>query len=265
MDLLELRRLLTALVMPLPFGLGLAIGAGGLALLLRRRPRGRRWACLMAASGILLLWIAAMPWTAGWLMRSLESPYPPRPAAECGGAIDVDAIVVLGGAVSPQLGGDARARLHRGSDRIREAALLYHAGCAPQLLVSAGGGVQAPAIRSEADAIRALLLELGVPEAATIIEDQSRSTAENARYSAALLDKDGKAPRILLVTSAWHLRRATPLFRNAGFDVVPVGSDYRSLARCSGLSCLFPDTGALDASSAAWKEHLGYWIQISRG
>lgn len=262
MDLIDLRRLLTRLAMPLPVGLGLAIGAGGAALLLGRFPRLRRIAVAMAAGGVLLLWIAAMPWTAQALLRGLEAPYPPRPATTCGGATQpVDAIVVLGGAIAPQLIGDTRGRLHRGSDRLREAALLFHAGCAPRLLASAGGGIEPPAMAREADATRALLAELGIPLSALIVEDQSRTTAENAHYSARALGTGEHRPRILLVTSAWHLRRAVPLFEREGFEVLPVGADYRSLANCGGLHCLLPDSGALDATGMAWKEYLGYWVQ----
>lgn len=262
MDLIDLRRLLTQLAMPLPVGLGLTLLAGGLALVVRS-PRWRRALLALACSGLLLLWVAALPWTAHTLMHGLESAYPPRPAAACGGATaPVDAIVVLGGAVAPQLAGDARARLHRGSDRVREAALLFHAGCAPRLLASAGGGIHWPAIASEAEAMRALLLEFGVPEGALLVEDQSRTTFENARYSAELL---GERPRILLVSSAWHLRRAVPLFERAGFEVLPVGTDYRSLAGCSGWLCLLPGSGPLDTTGLAWKEYLGYWVQVRQG
>lgn len=262
MDRIDLHRLLTQLVMPLPLALGLLLMASATALLSARR---QQWAVALVGAGALLLWVASMPWTALTLLRGLEAPYPPRPAAACGGAsVPVDAIVVLGGAVAPQLIGDARGRLHRGSDRVREGALLFHAGCAPRLLVSAGGGIGDDAVASEAHAIRALLTEFGIPESALILEDSSRTTAENARYSAERLAQSGARPRILLVTSAWHLRRAVLLFEHAGFEVLPVGADYRSLAGCGGLSCVLPDSGALDATGMAWKEYLGYWVQTQR-
>jgi len=260
-DPIDLRRLLTQLVMPLNVGLSLALGGALLALALQRHPRLRRLALGLAMAGVLLLWIAAMPWTAHTLLHGLEAAYPPRPAAICGGAsTTVDAIVVLGGAVAPQLPGDTRGRLHRGSDRIREAALLFHAGCAPRLLVSAGSGIDASQVGSEAAAIRALLAEFGIPDSALIFEDRSRTTAENARESRTALQGAGASPRILLVTSAWHLRRAVPLFEAVGFEVLPVGADYRSLSGCGGIHCVLPDSGSLDATGMAWKEYLGDWV-----
>ncbi len=261
MDPIDLRRLLTQLVMPLNVGLSLALGGALLALAVQRHPRWRRLALGLAMTGVLLLWIAAMPWTAHTLLHGLEAAYPPRPAAACGGATTaVDAIVVLGGAIAPQLIGDTRGRLHRGSDRLREAARLFHAGCAPRLLASAGGGIDPPAMASEADATRTFFAELGIPATALIIEDQSRTTGENAHYSAQALVVGERRPRILLVTSAWHLRRAVPLFEAVGFEVLPVGADYRSLSGCGGIHCLLPDSGSLDATGMAWKEYLGDWV-----
>lgn len=265
MSLLELRRLLTSLLMPLPVGLGLALAGGAAALYLGGRPRLRRGARLLALAGLLLIWLAAMPWTAQSLMRGLESDYPPRPSAACGGAnAPVDAIVLLGGAVAPPLLGDLRGRLHGGSDRVREAARLFHAGCAPKVLISAGGEWKPPVIGTEAQEIVDLLGEWGVPAEALIVEDGSRTTGENARQSRAILAGDPASAgpvRILLVTSAWHLRRALPLFEAQGFAVLPVGADYRGFSACAGLRCVLPDGSALNVSSLACREHLGYWVQ----
>ena len=46
--------------------------------------------------------------------------------------------------------------------------------------------------------------------------------------------------RLLLVTSAWHLRRAVALFEQEGFAVQPVGADDRSFPSCRGLRCWVP-------------------------
>jgi len=48
----------------------------------------------------------------------------------------------------------------------------------------------------------------------------------------------------------------------AGFEVVPVGADYRSFRTCRGLECWVPSVGALEASGLAVKEYLGYWAQV---
>ena len=252
MDGLDLQRLLTALIMPLPLGLGLALG--GLILLWRARRVG--W--LLVGGGLGAIALASSPLVAGALLASLEQAYPPRAAAQCRPA---DAIVLLGGAVQPLVAGDVRPRLHRGSDRVWEAARLYHAGCAPRVLVSAGGRIEPPLRAPETEAIAALLVDLGVPRAALVLEAESRNTQDNAAFSRAALAPLG-AERVLLVTSAWHLRRAVALFEGEGFAVLPVGADYRSFRTCRGIECGVPSVGALEATGLAIKEYLGYWVQV---
>ena len=107
MDGLDLQRLITALLMPLPLGLLLA-GAG---LILLAATRWRRGGWLLAVGGLAWILLAALPEVSRTLMAGLEQPYPPRPAAACPRA---EAIVLLGGAMQPLLAGEARGRLHRG-------------------------------------------------------------------------------------------------------------------------------------------------------
>jgi len=52
------------------------------------------------------------------------------------------------------------------------------------------------------------------------VEDQSRNTHENAVLSAQILERE-KVNRVVLVTSATHMRRAAAEFRAHGLDVVP--------------------------------------------
>ena len=159
------------------------------------------------------------------------------------------------------LDGELRGRLHRGSDRVWEAARLWHAGCAPRVLVSAGGKLEPTVVAAESAAIAALLTDLGVPASALVLEADSRNTQGNAAFSRERLAPWG-VERILLVTSAWHLRRAVALFARAGFEVVPVGADCRSFRACRGVACWVPSAGALEMSGLAVKEWLGYWMQV---
>ncbi len=72
---------------------------------------------------------------------------------------------------------------------------------------------------------------MGVPAAQIEVEDRSRTTSENARFSYAML-KPEKGQHWLLVTSAWHMPRAMGAFARAGWTGVtawPV--DFRSRRR----------------------------------
>lgn len=253
MDWLDLQGLATSLAMPLPLGLGLIL----IGLFLWSSSRLRRFGASMVVAGWVLIGLASSSWVGGALMASLERPYPPHSADECTKA---DAIVLLGGAIRPVLAGDLVPRLHRASDRIWQAARLYHAGCAPRILISAGGNIEPPLVAPESEAIAEMLTDLGVPFSALVLEAESRNTQGNAAFSRATLAPLG-ADRILLVTSAWHLRRAVALFERQGFDVVPVGADFRSFRGCRGIECWVPSVGALEVTGLAMKEYLGYWVQ----
>jgi uncharacterized SAM-binding protein YcdF (DUF218 family) len=120
----------------------------------------------------------------------------------------LDAIVVLG------------APLHRdGSltqvldERVRAAAELFRAGGAPIVIVSGGTTHGAP--RAEADALAEALREAGVRE--VLVERGSKTTVENARFTAELLLPRG-ARRVWIVTQPFHGKRAARLFRRAGLD-----------------------------------------------
>ncbi|MBV5273815.1 MAG: YdcF family protein, partial [Lamprocystis purpurea] len=68
---------------------------------------------------------------------------------------------------------------------------------------------------------------LGVPERAMVLEEQSRNTRENARFSVALLRERGIGSMVL-VTSALHMRRALGLFAAEGMQVFPAATDHEA-------------------------------------
>ena len=105
-------------------------------------------------------------------------------------------------------------------------------------------------------------MDLGVPREAIRAEAESRNTEENAKFVAELL-KDRDHPKVLLVTSAWHMRRALLMYRRyaPNLEIEPAPCDYESTinrAQSTGIG-IFPDVNAFAATSAMWKEVLGYW------
>ena len=64
--------------------------------------------------------------------------------------------------------------------------------------------------KSEAILTRELLIRLGVPDSAIIVEPASRNTYENALFTREILKEKypNATPRLLLITSAWHMRRS---------------------------------------------------------
>lgn len=93
-------------------------------------------------------------------------------------------------------------------ERVEAAAQLFHAGGAPEVIAT--GGVTSGSI-AEAEAIADALRARGVPR--VTVERVSRSTVENARFTAALLPRGAT---VWIVTQPFHGRRAARLFRAEG-------------------------------------------------
>ena len=115
-------------------------------------------------------------------------------------AIILGAAVWAGGVPSPTL----RLRAECG-------AKLFLDGKVGGVVASGGVGRHGP---SEAQVIRRICVDMGVPEAAIRVEDQSRTTLENLRFSQPLL-RDPTGP-VVIVSDLYHLPRARMVARRLG-------------------------------------------------
>ena len=249
----ELTKLLSLLLYPLSQSLLLCLLA--LLVLLLDRRRG--------AIGLLLLstgwlYLCSTAWFAELMMHSLEKDQRPKAVSVLPQA---DAIVVLGGAVRGDTHMGTLPDLGPHADRLLYATALYQAGKAPLLVLS--GGSQ-PDARPEAQLMREALAVMGVPGRAMLVESNSRNTYDNALYSAVVLN-NRQVQRILLVTSAFHMRRAKPLFEKQGFEVIAAPTDYQRLVSSNVLPPWLPTVDELSRSTIAIKEHVGYWVYRWRG
>jgi uncharacterized SAM-binding protein YcdF (DUF218 family) len=141
---------------------------------------------------------------------------------------EADAIVVLGCR--------GRTALVRRLDR---GVRLFQAGVAPLLVLSGGGAGPV----AEAEQMREAALASGVPEAALLIDRESRNTLENARNTARLLESRGLRS-VLLVSQRAHLPRAAMLFRLAGLRVTGSAA-VRSPSLWSGIGAGVREIAAL--------------------
>lgn len=147
-------------------------------------------------------------------------------------AAPADVIVVLGAGVEE----DARAT-EATTRRAAHAAALFHAGYAPAVICSGGFAIDRPI--SEAEACASVLVGLGVPRRAIWIEDQSKSTEENALYTRVLMAGQGWQ-RAVIVTDSFHVLRARLLFERYGVTV-------------AGLSPAQVTTGPLPLADYLWQ------------
>jgi len=120
-----------------------------------------------------------------------------------------DVILVLGSAVWPneQPSPSLRARTER-------AIELYQEEYAPRLLLSGGLGRYPP---EEAEVMRRLAVEAGVPEDALILDKQAHSTWESMEKAAEILEQKGWETAIV-VSDPFHLQRALLMAGDAGFQ-----------------------------------------------
>jgi uncharacterized SAM-binding protein YcdF (DUF218 family) len=127
------------------------------------------------------------------------------------GAQTADVILVLGAGLRRD-GQPGPALWRRGE----KAAQLFHQGYAEHVLCSGGMTTRQP--RSEADACREVLMSNGVPEAAVLLEERSRSTEENAAYTREIMEANGWETA-LVVSDGYHLLRARWIFAQQGISV----------------------------------------------
>src|SRR5262249_24393220 len=145
--------------------------------------------------------------------------------------------------------------------RCRKTLQLYRQGAALPVLVS--GGSSDPARDPVcAEAMRDLLVQLGVPASDIMVEGSSHPTYENALESAKLLRQRGIS-KVVLVTDALHLYRSVGCFSKQGIDAVPCGCHYRAEYLEFYPASFVPKPHALDACQHACHEWLGVlWYRV---
>jgi len=251
--------LASKLLAPLAEPLALAILLALCALLAWKR---RRLAVRLLIASFAILLAFSIKVVERPLVRSLEdqsrdSGLDVRPA---------QAIVVLGGAIRLPSGIHHSTGLADASDRLLVAFRLYRSGKAPLILCSGGiNPIGATAKTPEAASMAGLLEEWNVPSAAIRIETGSIDTHQNAIRSYQALAPAG-IRRILLVTSAMHMPRASAAFQKAGFEVTAVPADFHSgWGESNFPTGWLPRAENLVDSGMALHEWLGLAIYRLRG
>lgn len=231
---------LRGLLLP-PGGL-LLIGVAGL-LVWRRRQRLGIALCAICIAG---LWLLSMPLVGENLARAAEGYPALDPAHLTPAQLQAQAIVVLGGGFrrnAPEVGADAPSGA--ADLRLIEGARVARATHLPVLLTGSA---------EEVIAMKRFMEEsLGVP--VRWVEEQSRTTRENAQFSARMLRPLG-IDRIILVTTGTHMTRAVGDFAAAGFSVTaaPAGMITRDEG---GVLGFVPSPQALSRSYEALYEWAG--------
>lgn len=256
-----LKKFVSFWLMPLPFCLTLLVSG----LWLTRSPKRQRLGRVLLWTAVSLLVVFSNKAVSTWLVRPLELIYPPVPEFSAGAPLPpalaaCRTVVILGGGNSDTDRLSAVNKLSSSSlSRLTEGVRLWRALPGATLVVSGPGEPNRP---THASVLAAAAVSLGVaPSSITRIEN-ARDTEEE---TIEVKRRVGREP-FALVTSAWHLRRATALMRHAGLNPVPCPADF--MARFNDhptWSDYSWDTESLARSTRAVSERIGYLWSRLRG
>jgi len=218
--------------------------------------RRRAW----AVSGVALLLGFSLEPVSNALLRALEYPEVRTFRPD----VTYDVVILLGGVVEDRAQASSGQRsFNDNNERLLETFDLLRKDKARFAIVS-GGPVDS--VRSkvvEAQALADQLVSWGVDPARVIVEDHAKNTYENALDSAAIVHARG-FHSILVVTSAFHMKRALGCFRAVDLDVDTLPVDFRSYTN-PYTGELIPRAKFLEESTIALREWFGRGIYRARG
>jgi uncharacterized SAM-binding protein YcdF (DUF218 family) len=153
----------------------------------------------LAIIGLTMVIATVTPLVALW-SRALAGPWNDPPG---------EVLIVLG-SDTPEDGMIGRSTYLRAQYAVR----IYREGGFHTIVLCGGGSPE-----TVAHSMEQYLLFNGVPKTAIVTEDKSMSTRENALFAKPLLAT--LQGRKVLMTSDFHMRRATRVFRKVGIEVEP--------------------------------------------
>jgi uncharacterized SAM-binding protein YcdF (DUF218 family) len=237
-----LKKVITTMFLPLGFVILLLLLS---ALFMKKRLR--MCVVLLAA----LTYVLSIDPVAELFMRPLEDAYKPASFTE----IDTcDAYVVLGAGINegvPDIAGTGTLNSNALS-RVMTAYGLYMKAKKP--IIFSGGKIfnRTP----EAEIARRFLISLGVPTDHIIAETKSVDTYENAQFVKEVADKH-QFKKIVLITSAFHMKRSYLLFNKRFTEIVPYPADYQISRGGYDILSFLPNVRDLGLVEIAVKEYLG--------
>jgi uncharacterized SAM-binding protein YcdF (DUF218 family) len=242
--ILFLHKLLPMVVLPVGFVCALLV----LAVFCEKQRRR-----LMVAA-LVLLYVASMPVVSDALIGRLEDRYPVQTIAGCAPA---DAVIVLGGILSPNHAGVDFPSWGDGVNRFMAGVALIRTGKAGAIVFSRACYPWEKTHVTEGDVLRVQAIAMGVPAEKIVLTPLVADTADEARAAAALCREHGWK-HVVLVTSGWHMPRAAWLFKHAGVDFTPFPVGFqRDSRRPRTLLDFLPSAGALSITETALRESYG--------
>ncbi len=244
-------KLLDVLLSPYTWALLLVVASVPWRVRLRS-PRDARRRRLCGALGVGILLLAAMPPVGNALLWNLERSATPT----YDDAVTYDAVILLGGVVEERaMKSSGQIAFNDNVERLIVTHRLVRDGKARVVIVSG--------LSPEADVLAQQLEDWGLPKERIVLETRARNTRENAVFSQQIARDRGYA-RVLVVTSAFHMRRAAECFAAVGMKVDTMSVDYRASDSVPFGEWL-PRAGSLALTSMVIREMAGRWIYRVQG
>ena len=238
-----LSKILLFLILPFNWFLILLV----FAFIYRKKNTGRR----LFIAALTVLYLFSIPalfkgFTKMWDVASM----PPKSNRQ------YSCVIVLGGFGSR--GGADGGHFNGAADRYIAGVELLITHKVQHILITGGSASLTPDSFREATWARLHLKKLGIADSLILTESNARNTLENARFSKQLLIKKNLKGPYLLVTAAFHMRRAQMIFKKNGIAVVPY-SCYPVVDNLHlKLTDFLPDAEVLSYWQLYTKEVVGY-------
>ncbi len=165
-----------------------------------------------------------------------------------------DVYVVLGGGVydfAPDI--DGKGAL--GGESLSRLACVYRLYRVDRKPIIYSGGALFNG-QPETEVAKRVLLSLGVNEKDIIAEAESKDTYENAKLVKEATEKR-KLNRIVLISSAFHMKRSKLLFDKFFKGAIPYPTAYRTSRTAYNVLGYLPDASNMAGAALALKEYMG--------
>ena len=277
-----------------PLMIGMLLIVLGLVFVICKNRKAAVWSLGVT---IAWFWFWSVPVVCGWLAMPLERDFAVQLAEDMPTA---DAIILLGGG----MGGSTNypyADMGPGADRAWHAARLWKAGKAPIIIPSNKGAeladvkllvdlgvprasvvLETRAVNTEENVkfVREILAEKvkreggifnayppdeGCPQSGCTSRGETQSRGVRRDFSeGGVVGGCVGARRVLLVTSACHMRRSLYLFKKYAPEIecIPAATDYQALPwkdEPFKWRSLLPNIGAFAHCNDFIHEYIGYW------
>ncbi len=180
---------------------------------------------------------------------------------------DYEVAVVLGGTTDAKRQPNDRLFFNCGADRVTHALNLYHSGKVRKILFTGGNAKLFEDPNRDNSPIFDFYVMCGVAPEDIIIESASINTRENAAFVKQLIEKNDRNGKVILITSAFHMRRAEACFKKAGLNVSGFSTDFKSALPEDrfAFGSFIPSIEVLSFWNFLIKEWVGYAVYWMAG